>query len=98
MKRYENYVRKVSWIVIRFGKYRRKQWKDRENTEKSKLNSEKIWKIWKKPKLNSKTIWKIQKKIVKWYGKYGRKVSWNVKWYRKYGRKWWNNMENIEER
>jgi hypothetical protein len=33
--------RKASWIVKRFGKYRRK----------SKLNSEKIWKIWKKPKL-----------------------------------------------
>jgi hypothetical protein len=24
---------------------------------------------------------------VKWYGKYGRKVSWKVKWYEKYGRK-----------
>jgi hypothetical protein len=24
---------------------------------------------------------------VKWYGKYGRKVSWIVKRYRKYGRK-----------
>jgi hypothetical protein len=24
---------------------------------------------------------------VKWYGQYGRKVSWNVKWYGKYGRK-----------
>ena len=24
---------------------------------------------------------------MKWYGKYGRKVSWNVKWCRKYGRK-----------
>jgi hypothetical protein len=24
---------------------------------------------------------------VKWYGKYGRKISWNVKCYRKYGRK-----------
>jgi hypothetical protein len=24
---------------------------------------------------------------VKWYGKYGRKVSWNVKWYGKYRRK-----------
>jgi hypothetical protein len=23
---------------------------------------------------------------VKWYGKYGRKGSWNVKWYEKYGR------------
>jgi hypothetical protein len=33
-----------------------------------------IWKIWKKSKL-------------KWYGKYGRKVSWIVKWYGKYGRK-----------
>jgi hypothetical protein len=37
------------------------------------LNSEKIWKIWKKSKLNSEKIWKIQKKIGKWYGKYGRK-------------------------
>jgi hypothetical protein len=37
--------------------------------------------------LNSEKILKIQKKIVKWYGKYGRKVSWNVKWYGKYGRK-----------
>jgi hypothetical protein len=26
------------------------------------LNSEKIWKIWKKAKLNSEKIWKIQKK------------------------------------
>jgi hypothetical protein len=34
--------RKASWIVNRFGKYRRK----------SKLNSEKIGKIWKKGKLN----------------------------------------------
>ena len=33
--------------------------------KKSKLNSEKIGKIWKKPKLNSDKIWKIQKKIVK---------------------------------
>jgi hypothetical protein len=41
---------------------------------------------------------KIWKKIVKWYGKYGRKVSWNVKWYGKYGRKLWNDMENIEGR
>jgi hypothetical protein len=24
---------------------------------------------------------------VKWYGQYGRKVSWNVKWYGKYARK-----------
>jgi hypothetical protein len=39
------------------------------------LNSEKIWKIEKK------------KKIVKWYGKYGRKVSWIVKRYGKCRRK-----------
>ena len=24
---------------------------------------------------------------MKWYGKYGRKVSWIVKWYEKYGTK-----------
>ena len=33
MKRYGNYGRKVSWIVKRFGKCRRKQWKDKENME-----------------------------------------------------------------
>ena len=38
-------------------------------------NSEKIGKIWKKSKLNSDKIWKIQKKIVKKYEKYRRKVS-----------------------
>jgi hypothetical protein len=57
-------------------------------------------------------IWKIQKKIVKWYGKYGRKVSWiverygnyerkaswRVKWYGKCGRKLWKDMENMEEK
>jgi hypothetical protein len=31
-------------------------------------------------------IWKIWKKIMKRYGKYGRKVSWNVKWYGNYER------------
>ena len=49
---------------------------------------------------------------MKWYGKYGRKVSWIVKWYGKqerkasrvairygkYRRKLWNDMENMEER
>jgi hypothetical protein len=34
-----------------------------------------IWKIWKKSKLKSEKIWKIQKKIVKRYEKYGRKVG-----------------------
>ena len=33
-----------------------------ENTEE---NSEKTWKLRKKPKLNSEKIWIIQKKIVK---------------------------------
>jgi hypothetical protein len=44
-------------------------------------------KIWKNGKSKCEKIWKIQKKIVKWYGKYGTKVSWNVKRYVKYGRK-----------
>ena len=49
---------------------------------------------------------------MKWYGKYGRKISWKVKRNGKYGRKasWivkrfgkysrklWNDMENIEEK
>jgi hypothetical protein len=30
--------------------------------KKNKLNSEKIWKIWKKSQLNSEIIWKIWKK------------------------------------
>jgi hypothetical protein len=38
-------------------------------------------------KLNSENIWKIQSKIVKWYGNYGRKVSWIMKRYGKHGRK-----------
>ena len=46
-----------------------------------------ILKILKKGKSNSEKIWKIQEKIVKRFGKYGKKVSWNVKWYWKYGRK-----------
>jgi hypothetical protein len=37
--------------------------------------------------LNSEKIWKIWKKIVKRYGKYVIKVGWIVKWYRTYGRK-----------
>jgi hypothetical protein len=32
-------------------------------------------------------IWKIQTKIVKWYGKYGKKVNWKVKRFGKCGRK-----------
>jgi hypothetical protein len=30
-----------------------------ENIKESKLNSEKIWKVWKKNQLNSEKIWKI---------------------------------------
>ena len=80
----------------------------------------------KKDKLNSEMIWKIWKKIVKRYVKYGRKVNWIVKiygkcgrkvgciveWYEKLGwnpswmvilfgkyrRKLWNDRENMEEK
>jgi hypothetical protein len=44
-----------------------------KNTEKSRVNSE--------------MIWKIQKKIVKRYGKCGRKASRRVIRYGQYGRK-----------
>jgi hypothetical protein len=33
VKRYGNYERKMSWVVKTFGEYRRKLWKDMENTE-----------------------------------------------------------------
>jgi hypothetical protein len=33
MKRYGRYGRNPSWIVIQFGKYRRKLWNDMENME-----------------------------------------------------------------
>ena len=33
------------------------QWNDLENIKKSKLNSVKIWKIWKKSRLKSEMIW-----------------------------------------
>ena len=32
------------------------------------------------------------------YGNYGRKVSWIVKRYENYGRKLWNDMVNMEEK
>jgi hypothetical protein len=64
--RFGNNGRKINWIVKRYGKY-----------GKSQLNSEMIWKIWKKGKLNnwedmekwkkrqlkSKKIQKIWKKV-----------------------------------
>jgi hypothetical protein len=43
--------------------------------KKSRLNSEKIWEIWKERKLNSEKIWKIQKKIVQRYGNYEKMIS-----------------------
>ena len=43
-----------------------------ENMEE---NSEKNWKIQKKSKLNSEMIWKIWRKIVTRYGQYGRNES-----------------------
>jgi hypothetical protein len=43
--------------------------------KKGKSNSEMILTIWKKGKLNSEKIWKIQKKIVNRYGNYERKIS-----------------------
>jgi hypothetical protein len=69
-----------------------------ENTNE---NCEMILKSWKKPKLISDKIWKIQKKIVKWYGKYGRKISSIVQWFGKYRRKVsWKvkHKENAEEK
>jgi hypothetical protein len=33
VKRYGNYCRKVSWMVKRFGKYRRKLWNEMGNME-----------------------------------------------------------------
>ena len=50
-------------------------------------------------------IWKIQKKIMKWYGKYGGKVSWKVKRYRKLNsdkiwkiqKKYWTDLKNTEK-
>ena len=34
---------------------------------------------------------------MKWYGKYGRKVSWIVEIFGKYRRKLWKDMKNMEE-
>jgi hypothetical protein len=60
------------------------------------MKCEMIWKIWQKSKLNSDRIWKTQKKIVKWYRKYGRKIR-IVNKFGKYRRKLWNDMENMDE-
>jgi hypothetical protein len=43
--KFGKYGRKGSWIVKRYGKYRRKLWNDMEDMEEK---TEKIWKIRKK--------------------------------------------------
>ena len=58
--------------------------------EKVQLNSEKIWKLWKKSKLNNEKIWKIWKKGKLKYEmiwKIWNKASRIVKRYGKYGKK-----------
>ena len=55
-------------------------------------NSEKIWEIRKKGMLNSEMIWKTWKKILKRFGKYGRNISLIMR-YGKYGRKDLENTE-----
>jgi hypothetical protein len=37
VERYEKYGRNPSWIVIRFGEYRRKLWKDMKNMEETQV-------------------------------------------------------------
>ena len=87
MKIYGKYRRKVSWTVKNMEIMEEKlveEWKDLENTEE---NCEMRWKIWSKSKLNSDKIWKVWKKIsliVKWFGKYRRKL--------------WNDGENMAEK
>jgi hypothetical protein len=49
--------------------------------KKSKLNSDKILKVWRK---STFVNWKVKR-----YGKYGGKVSWKVKRYGKYGKVDW---------
>ena len=52
MKRYGKYGRKVSWIVKRYGNYGRKvSW-----------IVKRFGKLWKKSKLNSEKIWKMEEK------------------------------------
>ena len=52
-----------------------------EIMEKSKLNSEKIWKIQKKNNLNSENIWNIQKQSKLKKEKIGKKVRENEMFY-----------------
>jgi hypothetical protein len=52
-----------------------------ENMEEKMLNSEKIWKIWKKGKLNSEMIWKIWNKSKlnsEKIWKIWKKAKWNI--------------------
>ena len=52
-----------------------------ESVEEKNLNSEKIWKIWKKSQLNSEMIWKIWKK-----GKLDSGKIWKIKWWQTFVR------------
>ena len=65
-----------------------------KNTEE---NSEKIGKIQKKGKLNTEMIWKIWKKIVKKYGKYGRKLWNDMENMEERQVKYWKDMDIMEE-
>jgi hypothetical protein len=51
------------------------------------LNSDKIWKLWRKCMLNSEKV-----------GKYGISGSWIVKIFIKYKRKLWKDMKLMKER
>ena len=50
----------LKWEMI--WNIQKKIWENMEEKKKNKLNSEKIWKIWKKSQLNSEMIQKIWKK------------------------------------
>ena len=77
-----------------------------DNIEERQVEKWKDMEKWKKSRLNSEMIWKIWKKIGKRYEKYGRKISWRVKRYGKYDMgnmeqrqvELWKDMENVEEK
>jgi hypothetical protein len=59
VRRLGKYGRKASWIVIRYGKYRRKLWNDMEIMEETQVEYRKYLE-----KYGIKAC-----RIVKWYGK-----------------------------
>ena len=76
MKWYGKYGRKVSGIVKKILKIRKK----------SRLNSEMIGTIWKKSWIVKRYGRKASRIVIR-YGKYGRNASWIVKRYEKYLKK-----------